>query len=128
MSQLLNKGYKFCSGLSAAAGTTYYPDPDAAATATTYGLSTVSTNSVFDVGGRDAIIHGVFIDFQGASFPLMAIKEHNGSDSLLGFVAPQFTGGYFAFGKEGIRISGGFEVELLASAGTFNWTVIYEIV
>ena len=97
-----------------------YPDHDAAE-----GLSATPTDSVFDVGGRDAIVYAISMD-QGTSSPRLVLRKHGTTDNVVSLRAGA-VGQHHDYGPEGIRIPGGFEIAFL-DTNTFAFTIAYEVV
>jgi hypothetical protein len=129
MSKVLKPGLLWLSGTSVSPTVTYYPDPfgiDTTPPAGTHGLSDSSIRGVFNVAGRDGILHGVSMN-KVSTGTILNIIIKGTSTVVASFKGSLTQQQYFHFGPEGLRIPGGFEIESTGVGGS-NFTVHYEVV
>jgi hypothetical protein len=128
----INPGLLYCSGTGIAAGAFYYPDAtgfDVTPPANSAFLSDNSLANGFVTGGRDAVIHRIWMDATGTTnYPRLWLGPFVGSSITLDLTAPEDTGATFHFGPKGILMPGGFKLFLPANASTMNFTIAYEVV
>ena len=129
MSKVLKSGIQWLGVKNISPTVTYYPDPlgeDASAPSGTKGLSDSSTLGVFGHTGRDAVIHSVWLaDKLGTEILNIYIKGT--STVVASFTASSLTVQSFSFGPDGLRVPGGFQIEV-AGVGSLSAYVSYEVV
>jgi hypothetical protein len=130
MGKVLKPGLLWLSGAALAPTATYYPDPldqDSTPTTNTKGLSDSSTLGVFSASGRDAVIHGVWMKL-GAGTEILNLKTLGGSPvTVMTFELSSTSSQFYSFGPEGLRVPGGFSVEV-AGSGSSTFSITYEVV
>ncbi len=131
--KVLRKGLYFLSSFGSLATGALTPDPlgiDATPPALTYGLSDATTEGIFHVGGRDAIIRSLYLGATGTTvWAELQFRIHNSGTAVMKFRHPEDAGATFTFGPEGLLIPGGFQVyHGLGGAVARTYTIAYEVV
>ena len=99
----------------------YYPKPENVLTGIGWGATDDPLLSVFYGGTRDAIIRSIFIPpttVSSAPFPVMEILDSAG-DPVYHLTLTYLVSGEQLLGPDGIKIPGGFSVEISAAAGGY---------
>ena len=128
----IRRGAFSCFGNDINTGTegqsVFYPTPDNAGTqpANSNGLAKASTDSVFDVGDRDALLRTFWMDVGAGG--VIAIESHDGSKKYMEFPAAAFGLTCVNFGPEGALLEGGFRINITGASPTVDFIITYEIV